>query len=287
MPALSGWRNNRAIREAWLAAGVLIGVLVAGSLAVLAGNRPLAGAADEPPRTPVLVELFTSEGCSSCPPADKLLERMVESQPSPGVQVVGLGEHVDYWDRLGWKDRFSNTEFTTRQDAYVDRFGTGPAYTPMMVVDGTAAFVGSDGQAARRAIDEAARARHGTLKVDRSHVSDRSLSVTVTASDLPTLADEPHADIIVAIVEDNLRSDVRRGENAGKVLTHVAVARSMRAIGQASGSSGSARAVLPVAADWAHGQLKIVAFVQARKSRRVLATAVVPAVGDATRPTGG
>jgi hypothetical protein len=275
------WRNRGAIRRGWLPAAVPIGVLVAGSLAVHAGNR--ASAIDEGPPTLVLVELFTSEGCSSCPPADKLLERMVGSRPAPDVQVVGLGEHVDYWDRLGWKDRFSSTEFTTRQDAYVDRFGTGPAYTPMMVVDGATAFVGSDGQAARRALEQAARARHGRLTVDRSQGSNRSLSVTVTASDLPTLADEPTADIIVAIVEDGLRSTVTGGENAGKVLTHTAVTRSMRAIGQTSGSRGSAHAELAVAADWVPGKLKIVAFVQARKSRRVLATTTVPVEADRTK----
>jgi hypothetical protein len=152
----------------------------------------------------------------------------------------------------------------------------------MMVVDGKTAFVGSDAQAARRAVEDAARAPHGLLKVEGSQSSEHLLTVTVTASDLPTLPDERTGDIIVAIVEDNLRSDVRRGKNAGKVLTHVAVARSMRAIGQTNGSTGTARADLAVASDWARGQLKVVAFVQARKSRRVLATAVVPAFGNTT-----
>src|SRR5512138_543120 len=175
----TGWRNNRAIKEAWFAAVVSIVVLIAGSLAVLAGSRQSMGATGEGRRTPVLIELFTSEGCSSCPPADKLLERMVESQPSSGVQIIGLGEHVDYWDRLGWKDRFSSTEFTTRQDAYVDRFATGPAYTPMMVVDGKTAFVGSDAQAARRAVEDAARAPHGLLNVEGSQSSEHLLTVTV------------------------------------------------------------------------------------------------------------
>lgn len=260
-----------------LTRAVLI-ILLGSASATVAAREGVLAATGEPPGTLILVELFTSEGCSSCPPADMLLARMVESAPAPGVQVVGLGEHVDYWDRLGWKDRFSSTEFTTRQDAYVDRFRTGPAYTPMMVVDGAAAFVGSDAGAARRAVEGAARVGHGIVTVDRSRSLNGSLSVTVTASDLPTLPGEPTADIIVALVEDNLRSNVTRGENAGKVLTHAAVARSMRAIGQTSGPRGSAHAELPIASDWTPGELKIVAFVQARKSRRVLATAVVPVV---------
>src|SRR5574338_218251 len=104
-----------------LTRAVLI-ILLGSASAAVAAPDGLPAAAGEPPHTLILVELFTSEGCSSCPPADTLLAHLVESAPAPGVQVVGLGEHVDYWDRVGWKDRFSSTEFTTRQDAYVDRF---------------------------------------------------------------------------------------------------------------------------------------------------------------------
>src|SRR5919197_1244382 len=113
----------------------------------------------------VVVELFTSEGCSSCPPADQLLERLAAAGAIDGAQVVALGEHVDYWDRLGWRDRFSSPAFTARQAVYVRRFNDESAYTPQMVVDGRAGLVGSDAGAVRRAIAKAAAAPHGVMSV--------------------------------------------------------------------------------------------------------------------------
>ena len=113
------------------------------------------------PPTPVIVELFTSEGCSDCPPADTLLEKLIATQPVPGAEIIGLGQHVDYWDRLGWKDRFSSAALTSRQQLYQARFGTESIYTPQMVVDGRAELVGSDATAARKAIERALTAPHG------------------------------------------------------------------------------------------------------------------------------
>src|SRR5580704_490614 len=107
--------------------------------------------------TPVVVELFTSEGCSSCPPADLLLRRLEKEQPVPGVEVIPLSEHVDYWNQLGWKDPFSSGRFTDRQRQYADVFHKDGPYTPQMVVDGAPEFVGSDGPRALKTIAEAAR----------------------------------------------------------------------------------------------------------------------------------
>src|SRR6267142_4441733 len=123
------------------------------------GDRVRAEAADgSAPRRMVLVELFTSEGCSSCPPADAVLSQLVARQPVAGVKVLALGEHVDYWDRLGWRDPFSSAAYSARQADYASKaFHGGDIYTPQMVVNGREALVGSDYRAATAAIARAAR----------------------------------------------------------------------------------------------------------------------------------
>src|SRR5262245_58864403 len=170
--------------------------------------------------TAVLVELFTSEGCSDCPPADGVLQKLVDASPVPGAQVVGLGQHVDYWDRLGWKDRFSSAALTERQRVYANRFASESIYTPQMVVDGRAEFVGSDASAGRKAIERALTTAHGVLALELRSGAPNQLSVSVAAHDLPAFDRGDHADIVVAVTEDRLRSEVTRGENHGRTLTH-------------------------------------------------------------------
>jgi len=222
---------------------------------------------------PVLVELFTAEGCSSCPPADTLLEKLIESQPAAGAEIVALGEHVDYWDRLGWKDRFSSAALTSRQQKYADRSKGSDIYTPQMVVDGRDAFVGSDVNAARRAIERAIAAPHGVVRLALDLADSSVVHVTATVSGLPPASPGDRADLIVAVTEDRLRTDVKRGENQGRTLSHAAVVRDLRTVAEALGASSSADAKIKLASDWVRLHLKIVAFVQERSSRRVLATA--------------
>jgi hypothetical protein len=239
------------------------------------------GSAAAPPAAavPVLVELFTAEGCSSCPPADTLLEKMIEAQPASGAEIIGLGEHVDYWDRLGWKDRFSSAALTARQQKYAARPKGGDVYTPQMVVDGQEAFVGSDLSAARRAIERAVAAPHGVARITCEVSPANILNVTVAVSNLPsserTSSSGDRADIIVAVTEDHLSTEVKRGENQGRTLSHAAVVRELRTVGEALGPSPAADIKIKMAPEWKAAHLKVVAFVQERGSRRVLATSAM------------
>ena len=233
---------------------------------VLSPRGPQAATA-----TPVIVELFTSEGCSDCPPADTVLQTLVDTQPVGGADIIGLGQHVDYWDRLGWKDRFSSAALTSRQRAYAARFRNESIYTPQMVVDGRAEFVGSDAGAARRAIEKALGSPHATVRLAVNGVSTAAVVVTVSANDMPPGAKGDRADLVVAVTEDELRSDVKRGENHGRVLAHAAVVRYMATVGEAG--AAPVRAEIAVQPDWQREHLKIVAFVQEQQSRAILGAA--------------
>ena len=127
-------------------------LLILATIAIFRSGAQTAPLASEMDRTPVVVELFTSEGCSSCPSADALLAGLAEQQPIEKVEVIALEEHVDYWNELGWVDPFSSHDWTTRQSVYAGILGNGNPYTPQMVVDGRAEFVGNQSRKARQAI---------------------------------------------------------------------------------------------------------------------------------------
>jgi hypothetical protein len=178
---------------------------------------------------PVLVELFTSQGCNSCPPADTLLGKLAQRQG-----VVALGWHVDYWDELGWKDRFSSAEATTRQYDYARRLGRDGIYTPQVVIDGSAETVGSDEAAVGQAIAQAAaRAVQGpsiALSADRTQVE---------------IGEAPEAAATVWLIgyDPEQTTSIGRGENAGRRLTEYQVVR--RAVRLGSWMGGAASFDLP------------------------------------------
>src|SRR5712664_4991297 len=162
---------------------LLIPVLVAFSILTTLSlrNTHAAGTAarptmDDTSRAPVLVELFTSEGCSSCPPADALLERLDRSQQLSGADLIVLSEHVDYWNDIAWKDPYSSPEYSERQSAYAAQFGLGTIYTPQMIVDGHFEFVGSDERRAREAIANATKVMKTPVSV-ASSLSDEKTAV--------------------------------------------------------------------------------------------------------------
>lgn len=216
-----------------------------------------------PTPVPVVVELFTSEGCSSCPPADAFLVDLATKVSVPGVNVITLSEHVDYWNHDGWRDPFSSATFTARQTAYADRGGDGDVYTPEMIVDGETAFVGSDRAAARNAIIKAAATPKASVALGWTS-ADRPVATIAIGANPATV----HASIVVAITEDGLRSSVLRGENAGRTLTHTSVTRRLSVVGQAS-VDGSFHLELPVKMDptWNRHALRLVVFAQSSQHR--------------------
>ena len=237
-------------------------LLPLGALLEMPGLPP----ATVPARVPVVVELFTSEGCSSCPAADAALRELARAQSVPGVEVIALGEHVDYWNRLGWKDGFSAPAYTARQRQYASGFGSG-SYTPQAVVNGRYEPVGSRSADLVAAIVKAAKVPQAVLSVV---VSDRSAQVRVSSLPAGTAATE----VLLAITEGGLASQIGRGENVGLLLHHAAVVRQLLPLGKV-GAEGSftASLVLPLAPDWKRANLRVVALVQEIDSHRIVGVA--------------
>ncbi len=233
----------------------------------------MAGAGDAA-STPVLVELFTSEGCSSCPPADALLSRLGRTQPVPGADIIALEEHVDYWDRLGWKDPFSSEAATARQTEYGEAFGGSQVYTPQMIVDGRTEFVGSSDTDALRAIRAASQAPKPAIQL--SWEKDDVLNVHVEP--LANASKGGGAQLFLVVAENMLRSDVKRGENAGRALEHNGVVRQLLPLGKIDAAPAGFSSTVPVhsASEWNRANLRAVVFVQERRSRHILAASAAP-----------
>lgn len=233
-------------------------------------------------RSAVLVELFTSEGCSSCPPADDLLIKLEKSQPVDGAEIIALSEHVDYWNRLGWTDPFSSSEFSERQSVYARVFRNDSIYTPQMVVDGHLEFVGSNSSKAHSAISEAAKNQKANVQITQTQNKEASnktaVQFNIHIEDLPAITSGDRAEVMLAITEGGLQSSVSRGENAGRKITHTAVVRKLDHIGtvDASKSAFDKLVTAEIEGGWSRDQLRVVVFVQERESRRVIGAAAVP-----------
>jgi hypothetical protein len=231
------------------------------------------------PSTPVLVELFTSEGCSSCPPADALLAHLEDSQPVQGAVIIPLKQHVDYWNWIGWTDRFSSPQFSQRQADYARVLGNENVYTPQMVVDGQEEFVGSDDLAAREAIARARRSVKApiALRVSAAAGSGSEITLAIKISELPDIKEGDPVDLWVAVTESSLASQVTRGENTGRRLAHTAVVRELRRADRLNTAGSFATELgLPLAPEWKRENLSAVVFLQQQGSRRVLGAARLP-----------
>jgi hypothetical protein len=225
---------------------------------------------------PVVVELFTSEGCSSCPPADAFLARLESQQPIPNTQIIALEEHVDYWNSDGWIDPFSSREWTLRQQDYAETLKDNP-YTPQLVVDGHAELVGSREALARQAIAAASAQPKAHIALTLAPSGKPGVVQATISVDPPTGTQHSDKyDVWLAVTESGLHSSVSAGENAGSDLHHASVVRALRKLAtidenKAAPYSGNT----PVHLDplWKPQNVRIVVFVQEKKSRQIVGAA--------------
>lgn len=220
---------------------------------------------------PILVELFTSEGCSSCPPADALLQKMDTLQPVSGAQLIVLSEHVDYWDHDGWKDPHSSSALTERQSAYVRALGLESPFTPQLIVDGTSQVRANDLQQLSKVFQEATAAPKVPVRIDDVSIDAGNPSVLRTRIEADGSSDTHNADVFVAVALDHVESQVLRGENGGRHLTHVAVVLQLTKIGKLpKGKSFDGTVQLKLKPGTDPKNLRIVAFVQEPGPGRLL-----------------
>lgn len=214
----------------------------------------------EQPKVPVLLELFTSEGCSSCPPADRVLAKIDSDQPVPGADVIVLSEHVDYWNQLGWKDPFSSAQYTERQQAYSSSL-RAEVYTPQLVIDGARAMVGSEQYRVYEAVKAALKTEKIPVMVDVVKTADAG-KATVRVH-----TEGADGQVWLALAHDREQSLVTRGENAGHGLAHVGVVYSLTEIGSVK---ASASFVKEITVNVKPGSgTRVVAFVSRGGSMRV------------------
>lgn len=262
-------------RSVWLAFLVFAATAAPATVLLPPASLTIAATQENQARRPVLVELFTSEGCSSCPPADALLAQLDAQQFVPGAQAIVLSEHVTYWNHEGWEDPFSFDAITDRQNQYARHFGLESVYTPQAVVDGAAQVTGSDGQALIRAIAKAAALPALDLAIEDAGISGAAVHFKVrlgngsaAQNSAPNVS---KAAVTAVLADDSAESSVKRGENSGRTLRHVAVVRAMGDMGKGALSGRELALKLPNAGQ--SGPLRLVVFATDRRSGRVLGVA--------------
>jgi hypothetical protein len=252
-----------------LIAGVILGVGSVSSRLIVSAQPVSLHGPEASSSGPVFVELFTSEGCSSCPPADALLAQIAQQQPN----AIVLSEHVTYWNHLGWRDPFSSQESTDRQSAYVASMGLESSYTPQMVVNGQYEFVGNDGHAAAQALRRAATAEQVPVTISNLTLSaDHHVHFDVEAGEAKT-----EASLFAVLAQDEGSEHVANGENGGKTLRHVQIARRFQRIASVRKGSpfhGSQSMDLPEAI--AGSGWHLVVFLQQEPGRPILGATSQP-----------
>ena len=245
--------ESKAAMRFVLFLGIVGGVL--GAVRYFAPTASAETKVDVAAHAPIVVELFTSEGCSSCPPADRLLADL-QKQSRPDAEIIVLSEHVDYWDFQGWKDPFSARQFSDRQAEYAKNQMSDEVYTPQMFVDGHKGFTGSESSLAVSEIRNAAKAAKIPVLIEQLDSAAGSTRFRITTGA------GKEADLMLAITEDGLESKVVRGENSGRFLAHTGVVRSLSRVGGSASKENVVETVVHLDPSWKREKMRAVAFLQ-------------------------
>lgn len=243
-------------------------ILIIGLLAFIVGFLPIAAIAqtqakdsvDSKKKVFVLLELFTSEGCPTCPPADANLAFLEREQPFADTEIVTLALHVDYWNSVNWKDVYSSPLFSRRQQIYTQALKVDQSYTPQMIVDGRAEFAGGSLAKAQKTILEAAKTPKANVEI--TPATDK---IRIKITDIPA---HQNATVFLAITENGLVSNRKSGAKP----EHISVVRVLSPLGMLTAAQKNLEIeiVLPTQSEWKKDNLKVVVFVQENASRKVL-----------------
>jgi len=248
--------------------------IVFGAVAMVVGLAPIAM-----PQQPVVVELFTSEGCSSCPPADAMLTKLSHQRNTSIANLILLEEHVEYWNDGGWRDRFSAPTYTERQYDYVKDLHLATAFTPQIVIDGHLQASGNNPAQVQEFLLQAAKSTKSAA-VTLHLLSPGKLRVTI---DNPS---RTKMEVLFAVTEDDLTSKVKAGENGGRTLTHSAVVRDLHKVAATSDEKFDKTVTLPDKSDWKKPDLRAIILVENPSSGEILGAAQIPYLAAVPSTTG-
>jgi len=251
------------------------------ALAAMAGAVCAGQSAANPGRTPIVIELFTSEGCSSCPPVDNWAAWIDRAQPVAGAEVIVLSEHVDYWNSDGWKDPFSSAQYSERQKEYVQALGLSGVYTPQLVVDGNDEMTLQKPADVKRTLDRDAHLEMLPVKVESVTVTPGQPGAVAGQVEVDATGEKHGGDVYVAVTMRRTLTDVLAGENDGKKLINVDVVRGLVKVGKLNKGKTfdePFRATLWPGAD--AGNVRVVAFVQESGLGKVVGAAMTEAAGQ-------
>jgi hypothetical protein len=256
----------KSIMEVRFASVVVVGLAIVFSATNLQAQSVQSAQSPKP----VLVELFTSEGCSSCPPADAVLEKL-DTQPFPNMLIIALSEHVDYWNHDGWTDPYSSHANTERQEGYGRLFNLQSVYTPQIIVDGSKELVANDPKQVEKVFTEAVAEAKVLVRITNVRLEDGVIRAHI---DVDAPPDHTKGDVDFVVALNQAQSQVLKGENAGHRLTHVAVLRSFSKVGKLDSGHTFSQDVSVKLENAKDSDLRVIAFVQKSGMGRVLGAAM-------------